>query len=89
MYSIGLPFERDADINFFEHRQEDFNKYIGVNAEIDRQGNFVVSRLLNQSAVRYQVYYYLEVLTERKHHKEDLVKHMLALADEIEQELKS
>lgn len=88
MYSISLPFERDADINFFQHRQEDFNKYIGINAEVNASGDFVVSKLLNQSAVRYQVYYYLQILTERKQHKQYIAKQMLKLADEIDQELK-
>lgn len=87
LYTIILPFEKEADANFFRQRQEDFSKYIGINADIDANGNVVVSKLLNQRAVRYHFYYYLQVLTERQQHKEKIAKQMLALADEIDKEL--
>lgn len=88
LYTILLPFEKETDASFFRQRQEDFSKYIGINADIDANGNVVVSNLLNQRAVRYHFFYYLQVLTERTKHKENIVKQMLALADEIDEELK-
>jgi hypothetical protein len=88
LYSIAMPFERDADINFFHSRAEDFNKYIGINADIDASGNIMVAKLLTQRPVRFHIYHYMDVLEERKRHKQDLAIHLLKVAAEIDKDLK-
>jgi len=74
LYTISMPFEKEADANFFQRRAEDFDHYIGSYADIDTTGNFLVSRLLNQKQVRYHIYAYGQILNERKEHKKLLAK---------------
>jgi hypothetical protein len=87
LYSTNLPFERDADNLVFHKRMDDFSQYIGPKARIDSSGKIHVSRLLNDLAVRYQIFYYRLYLSERQKHKAAAVKKMRTVADEIDKEL--
>jgi hypothetical protein len=87
MYAIALPFEKEADAAFYHSRYEDFNKYIGIRADVDTAGNFMVSKLLNDRSVRYQYINYAQILEERKRHRQNIAKRMLTLAAEIDKEL--
>lgn len=86
-YSVGLPFQKEADITVFHKRAEDFNQFIGTKAMIDSSGEIHVSQLLGDPAVRYQIFYYRFSLRERQTQKTALAQKMQDLADEIEQEL--
>lgn len=86
MYAIELPFEKEADASFYHSRYEDFNKYIGIRADVDTAGNFIVSKLLNDRSVRYQYINYAQILEERKIHRQNVAKTMLSLAAEIDKE---
>jgi hypothetical protein len=87
LYSVYLPFEKDVDANVFHTREQDFDRYIGVKLNLDTTGNIRVAKLLNDPAVRYQVYRYQMIFDERKRHKQDMIKKMQALETEIETEL--
>jgi hypothetical protein len=88
LYSVEMPFQRDADINVFHTREQDFNRYIGMKSDMDSTGNFHVARLLHDKEVSYQIYRYTSYFEERKRLKEDLINEMLAVAAEIDNELK-
>lgn len=88
LYSIYMPFQRDADINVFHTREQDFNRYIGMKSDMDSSGNFHIARLLHDKEVSYQIYRYTWYFEERKSQKKDLADQMLAVAAEIDNELK-
>ena len=87
LYSTGLPFERDADILVFHKRMDDFNQYIGAKVPIDPGGTIHISRILNDPAVRYHIFYYRLYLRERQELKARIAKQMLDIADEVGKEL--
>ncbi len=86
LYSVYLPFERDADLNVFRTREADYNLYIGTKAVIGPNGP-VISSLLNDPAARYQIYRYVNYFEERKRHKIQLVKRMREMVASIDKEL--
>ncbi|MGF7081115.1 hypothetical protein [Mucilaginibacter sp. UYCu711] len=87
LYTVIMPFERDADTHFYTTRSDDFNKYIGTVAAIDDNGNFIVSPLLKDRAVQFQLFNYLDIFRERKAHKQKLAKTLLDVAAEVDKEL--
>ncbi len=87
LFSVYMPFEKDADANVFHMRERDYAQYIGIVADTDTAGNVQLSKLLNDKAVRYQISSYVEIFDERKRHKQDLITQLNALAAEIDQEL--
>lgn len=87
LYTVYMPFERDADARFYTTRSDDFNKYIGTLAAIDDKGNFIISPLLTQRSVQFQLYNYLDIFKERKAHKQQLAKHLLDVAAAVDKEL--
>jgi hypothetical protein len=87
IYSTDLPFQRDADVTVFHKRMNDFGQYIGSKAMVDSAGKIHVTRLLNDPAVRYQIFYYRDNLHERETQKINLAKKLLTLTDEIDKEL--
>ena len=87
-YSTDLPFQKDADELVFHKRMDDFDQYIGSKTLIDSTENIHIARLLNDPAVRFHIFFYRLYLGERQARKADLVARMLALADEIDKELK-
>jgi hypothetical protein len=88
LYSVYMPFERETDVNVFHTREQDFDRYIGVKLNLDTSQNIRISPLLNDPAVRYQIFRYVVIFEERKRHKQDMIKRINALAKEIETELK-
>lgn len=88
LYSVEMPFQKDADVGIFAMRKQDFVRYIAVKSEIDSSGNIHLSKLLRDPAVRYHIFEYQEVFRERKQQKEAMRDHMRDLITEIEQELK-
>ncbi len=86
LYTVYIPFERDADVNVFRTRETDYNTYIGVKALIDSNGVHI-GKLLKDPAIRFQIYRYKAYLEERKTHKQWLVKKMREVAIEIGKEL--
>lgn len=88
LYSVDIPFQRDADVIVYHQRMQSFEQYIGTKARIDSSGHFHVSALLNDPAVRYQIFYYRDYLQERQNQKAHLARKLLYLADEIDKELK-
>jgi hypothetical protein len=87
LYSTDLPFEREADITVFHKRMDDFDQYIGTRVPIDSAGTIHLSRLLNDPALRFQIFYYRLYLRERQERKAAIVKEMRSVADEIDIEL--
>jgi hypothetical protein len=87
LYSRDLPFEREADITVFQKRMDDFDQNVGTKAFIDSSGKIHITRILNEPAIRYQIFYYRLYLTERQDRKAGIVKKMLAVADEVQKEL--
>ena len=87
MYSTELPFQKDADDLVFHKRMDDFDRYIGTKALIDSSGEIYISRLLDDPAVRYQIFYYRLYLQERQNQKTDLTKKLMDLVKEIDKEL--
>jgi hypothetical protein len=87
VYSVELPFQKEADITAFHKRMEDFDQYIGTKAKIDSSGEIHVSALMDEPAVRYQIFHYRFYLHERQNQKTVLAQKLLALADEIGKEL--
>jgi hypothetical protein len=86
LYTVFVPFERDADVNVFRNRETDYSTYIGIKAIIDSNGVHVAN-LLKDPAVRYQIYRYRTYLEERKRHKQWLINKMREVASEIGKEL--
>jgi hypothetical protein len=86
-YSTDMPFEKAMDDQTFQKRSNDFDRYIGTKVPIDSSGKIHFSRLLNDPAVRYHIFYYRLALHERQTHKAELAKKMFALAGEIDEEL--
>jgi hypothetical protein len=87
LYSIYMPNEKDADVHIFRNREEDFNKYIGTKLDFDQTGAIHLCRLLDDTAVRYQVFRYRNMFRERKRHQEAIILKMDSLQTEIEKEL--
>ena len=87
LYSILMPFEKDADINVFHTREQDYNRYVGINLDGDPFTESHVSRLLKDKAVRYQFFRYASVFEERKQHKLDMIDRINKLIAEIDKEL--
>ena len=87
MYSIYMPIEKDADIHIFRNREEDFNKYIGTKLDFDQSGAIHLCRLLDDTAVRYQVFRYKNIFLERKRRQEAIILKIDSLQTEIEKEL--
>jgi hypothetical protein len=87
LYSIYIPIERDADVHIFRNREEDFNKYIGTKLDFDQTGAIHLCRLLDDTAVRYQVFRYRNIFRERKRHQEAMISKIDSLQTEIEREL--
>ena len=87
LYSRDLPFEREADITVFQKRMDDFDQNIGAKAFIDSSGKIHISRILGEPAIRYQIFYYRLYLSERQNRKKAIIKKMLAVADEVQNEL--
>jgi hypothetical protein len=87
VYSVELPFQKEMDITAFHKRMEDFDQYIGTKAKIDSSGEIHVSALLDEPAVRYQIFHYRFYLQERQNQKTALAQKLLVLADEIGKEL--
>ncbi len=88
LYTVYIPFERDADVNVFHTRETDYNLYIGMRSDIDSNGVHM-AKLLHDPAVRYQIYRYRSYLEERKKHKQWPVKKMREMALEIGKELEN
>ena len=86
LYTISMPFEQDADKNVFRTREQDYNMYIGTKTIKDSLGMHV-SKLINDPAVRYQVYRYTYYFDERKNHKQDLADQINKVITEIDKEL--
>lgn len=86
LYTVHMPFERDADINMFRTRETDYNVYIGTKAVTDSNG-IRLSGLLKDQAVKYQISRYVEYFDERKRHKQWLIKKIREMATEIEMDL--
>jgi len=87
VYSVYLPFQKEADITVFHKRADDFGQYIGTKALIDSSGEIHVSGLLDEPAVRFQIVFYRSSLQERQNQKTALAQKLLDLAGEIEKEL--
>ena len=81
LYSAYMPFEKEADVNVFHTREQDYNKYIGINLNSDPFGESHVSNLLNDKAVRYQFFRYSNVFKERKQHKLSMIKRIRLLVN--------
>jgi len=86
-YSVDLPFQKEADVTVFHERMADYNQYIGTKATIDSSGESHVSALLDEPAVRYQIFFYRLALRERQEQKAALAQKLVGLADEIGKEL--
>ena len=86
LYTVHMPFERDADNNMFRTRETDYNVYIGTKATTDSNG-LHFSSLLKDQAVKYQVSRYVDYFEERKRHKQWLIKKIREMVTEIDQEL--
>ena len=86
-YSSDLTFQRDEDILVFRKRSDDFDKNIGSKAPIDSSGIIHVSRLLNDPAVRYHIFFYRLDLGEKQRQKKDLAKNLKVVVAEIDTEL--
>jgi hypothetical protein len=86
LYTVYMPFERDADINVFHAREADYSVYIGSRALTDSNG-IQVSGLLKDRAVQYQISRYVYYFEERKSHKQFLIRKMREMMAEIDKEL--
>jgi hypothetical protein len=71
----------------YQSRLADFNKYIGVNAPLDSKRNVYVSKLLNDSAVRYQIVSHGNYIHERILQKMKLANDIRFVVAQIEIEL--
>ena len=87
LYTNIMPFEQDADKNVFRTREQDYNTYIGIKIDIDSSGVRHVSKLLNDPAVRFQIFRYVDYFEERKRHKQELIKQINDVVAEIHKEL--
>ena len=87
LYTNIMPFEQDADKNVFRTREQDYNTYIGIKIDIDSSGIRHVSKLLNDPAVRFQIFRYVDYFEERKRHKQELIKQINEVVAEIHKEL--
>ncbi len=88
LYSVRMPTQQNVDEDINKSRREDFNKYIGTKATLDNSGELIVSKLINDPAVKYQFRYYGQYLHEIENKKKDLIKKMQLVIDEIDEELK-
>jgi hypothetical protein len=88
MYSAALPFQKEEDAILYRKRSDDFERYIGPKAPIDAAGEIHISGILNDPEVRYHIFFYRLYLSEKQRQKKDLANKLLAVADEIDKELK-
>lgn len=86
LYTVYMPFERDADNNMFRARESDYNVYIGTRAATDSKGIHLTG-LLKDQGVKYQISRYVDYFDERKRHKQWLIKKIRAMALEIDRDL--
>ncbi len=88
LFSTALPFREKMDQFIFDTRREDFATYIGRKALIDSSGLMHVSRLLNDPAVRYQIFSDREILEERRGQQKELIKGIGKVIADIDVEVK-
>jgi len=88
LFTVKLPQREALDNMIFNNRLSEFTTYIGSKARIDSSGKIYVSKLLNNSEVKFQIYKQRTLLHEMKSQKQDLLQMVDAVITQINQELK-
>ncbi|MCL1933382.1 MAG: hypothetical protein FWF53_06205 [Candidatus Azobacteroides sp.] len=89
LYNLYFPFQEYEDRTIYEARLQGFNTYIGSKVPIDSSGKMYVSKLLNNSEVKYQIYYQKQALQEMKGQKQKLQQGVDSVMNLIDEELKN
>lgn len=88
LYTIWLPFQAEADDKIYGERRRDFITYIGSKARIDSSGRMIVSEILDNPEVKFQIYWQKGMLHERKWQKQNLIEQVNMVMNQIDDELK-
>ena len=87
LYSFWLPWRESADKMIFDDRRNYFITYIGSKADMDASGRMIVSELLNNPEVKYQIFHQRMMLTEMSKQKRELAEAINTVIVQIEEEL--
>jgi hypothetical protein len=90
LYTVGIPFEIQADHLVFDNRRRYYDEHIGPKATFilaSRDDRILVSKLVDDPYFRYFIIDYSGYLRERKTLKLDLLKQMRDMSAEIAKEL--
>ena len=88
LYSSWLPWRESADKMLFDDRRNHFITYIGSKVRMDVSGKMIVSELLNNTEVKYQIFHQGMLLTEMRDQKQELAEYINKVIIQIDDELK-
>lgn len=87
LFSTALPVRERVDQSIFDTRRADFATNIGRKALIDSTGLIHVSSLLKDPAVRYQIFFDMIILKERRGQQKQLIKSIGKVIADIDVEV--
>ncbi|WP_143305230.1 hypothetical protein [Chitinophaga vietnamensis] len=87
MYTVALPNRRNSDQLVFQERRNQYITFIGSKAPMGPKGNSLISGLLNDPAVRFQIMWQRNLLHEMTDQKVALKEEIKTLITEIDEEL--
>jgi hypothetical protein len=87
LYTVYFPFEVFADNKIYSMRTTGYENYIGAKAFVDSNGMTHISPLLNDPAVRHQIFFYKWYIHERINQKKALAAKITKVITEIEHEI--
>ena len=87
LYTVILPWQENSDKMVYEDRRRDYITYIGSKARIDASGTRIVSDLLNNPEVRFQIQWQRGMLDERIRQKQETAQAVEEVINAIDREL--
>jgi len=88
LYTVELPRDANFDNSVSDERERNFITYIGSKAQIDSAGKMIVSNLLNNPEVKFQIQWQKARFFTRKLQKQETIKSVDAVIAQIDDELK-
>ena len=87
LYTIQLPTQEYADKLMYDDRRRDFITYIGSKARVDASGWWIVSEMMNNPEVRFQIQWQRNALDERGRQKQEAAQAVEEVINGIDLEL--
>jgi hypothetical protein len=88
MFTVTLPDREASDRIIFQERRSQYITYIGTRTPIGPYSNSLISGVLNDPAIRFQIMWQGGLLNEMKQQKIKLVKEIRDLIAEMDSELR-